>query len=220
MVRYLNMTIDYLEGRIIPTEYESMIESNDNLYQWIQRMVPAGKQFSYCTPPSKELVFYPYYIREVMRVHGRLSWGGPKGTPSYHYHIHTAVLQLFTYAFPDIQISPDTRVSTMHELSLAAVPSYIGGSEVLQSNIIGILLESVPLDLPLPKQKQLAKERIKKAFHIEGNRHPYWIQSPEWPMRNGVPMRYLRTEKVNSEHKRHIFQDIENGESRIVEDFH
>lgn len=219
MAHYQNTTIDYLEGRILPAEYESMIENDEGLYRWIQNMVPDGKQFSYCTPPSKELVFYPYDIRDVMKVHERLSYGGPKGTPSYHYHIHAAILHLFTVAFPNIQITADKRFSVMRELCLSAVPSYIGGSEVVQHNIIGKLLENIPVNLPISKQRQLAKVRIREAFHIEDNKYPRWIQAPEWPINNGKPMKYLKTVRVNSEFLQHFFVDDDTGDVKVVDDF-
>lgn len=220
MVHFQNMTIDYLEGRILPAEYERMIDDDNGLYCWIQNIVPEGKQFSYVTPPSKELIFYPYDIRDVMRVHERLSYGGPKGTPSYHYYIHEAILQLFTTAFPDIQINADKRLSVLKDLSLFAVPSYIGGAEVAQENIIGKLLQDIPLEYSFSKQKQLVKERIKKAFYIEGNKYPRWIQDPEWPVSNGKPMKYVATTKVNREFVQHHFIDVDTGEERIVNDFH
>lgn len=219
MPDYQDLTIRYLAGKIAPSDYETLIEKNDALYQWIQELVPEGKQFSYCTPPSHELNYYPYDIRNVMKVHERLDYGGPKGSLGYHYYIHQEIADLVKMAFPEMSIDVDVRPQILNRLRITACPRYIGGTEVAQNNILGQVLSDISMEWTPQKQVKAAKERIKAAFHIEGNRYPHWIQEPEWPVNNGIPMKYLETIPINKEFVQHIFVDTETGEVRMIQDF-
>ena len=120
--------------------------------------------------------------------------------------------------FPDDDITVDNSIKELYGLFLDCVPSYIGGREA-EALIEGIF-SSVSDDLPKTKRKALITQKIKEAFHIEGRKHPYWIQEPEWPFSNSKPMKYVKTVKVNSEKSHHYFVDVYTGEERIVEDFH
>lgn len=217
---YFQITLDYIEGRIKPYDYEAMLDHDDALYQWIQSIVPAGKTIRIINRLLLAPEDHPYDIRLVLKKYEAIDEGGPRGTLSYHYYIHDHIVSLVRNAFPSISMIVDTRPAMLHDLELFACPSYIGGREVAESCILAEVLGDIPVDWSESKRNREAKARIKKAFHIEGNKHPFWIQAPEWPMSNGVPMRYLKTEKTNSEYKRHHFQDVETGEVRIVEDFH
>ena len=35
------------------------------------------------------------------------------------------------------------------------------------------------------------KRAIREAFHIQPRKRPGWVQDPEWPFRNGKPLRFL-----------------------------
>lgn len=217
---YLKMTIDYIEGRLSPHEYEVLLDHNDDLYQWIQNLVPPGKSIRIF---NRELLIsqeYPYDIRLVLKKYEALDEGGPKGSLSYHYFIHQHIASIVHTAFPNIPMIVDARPAMLRELGLFVCPNYIGGREVNESCILSNILGDIPTNWSTAKRNKEAKDRIKKAFHVEGNKYPRWIQSPEWPMNNGIPMRYVKTQTVNPEHVQHIFQDIRTGEQRIIDDFH
>ncbi len=217
---FQQLTLDYLEGRITPADYENMIESDCGLFEWIQSILPEDKTYSKWNLEQACLVHYPYNIREIMQLHEALDHGGPKGALSYHYHIHHEVDKIMRHAFPELEIHTDPRPEVLRELSMFAVPSYIGGKEVAEHNILGKLLEDIPMNLSVTAQKKLAKERAKEAFHITGNKYPHWIQSPEWPLHNGKPMKFVKTTKINSEMVCHQFIDEESGTITEVLDFH
>lgn len=217
---YLQLTLDYVEGRITPSEYEAMLESDDQLYQWIQSIVPDGKEIRIVNRKLFKPESFPFDIRLALKKYEALDEGGPRGTLSYHYHIHHEVAQLIGEALPDLQLSVDPKPAILRELQLFAIPDYIGGKEVCESRILTTLLADIPVEWSESKRNKAAKDRVKQAFHIEGRKRPYWIQNPEWPMSNGVPMRYEKTTRVNREFVQHHFSDIETGEVRIVDDFY
>ena len=220
MIDYLGMVVGYLEGKMQPTEFERMLEENDELYLWMQSIVSAEAKICYCDPPSHELGYYPYNIRLFMKLHERLDYGGPKGSLSYHYYIHREILKLVKAAFPELRFTADMRPAILKDLELKACPGYIGGSEVAKSNILGKLLSDIPIEWSLSKQVKTARERIKAAFYIEGNHYPRWIQAPEWPISHGKPMKFLESVRINPEFLQHHFIDVDTGEVRIVNDFH
>jgi hypothetical protein len=216
---YQQITLDYIEGRLSPADYEEMVETDDALYCWFQSIVPKDKYFYYRETGQAEPVFIPYDIRVDMKRHERIDFGGPKGSLGYHHYIHKSITNLFRLAFPQLNVTVDTRLEILNELSMLACPDYIGGSEVAQYNILGALLSDIPVELVKSKRTKIAKERIKQAFHIEGQNYPRWIQDPEWPVYNGKPMKFVKTIRVNREHKQHVFVDVDDGTTRTVDDF-
>lgn len=215
----LSLVVDYIEGRIEPANFEQMLCEDAELYNFLQALVPANKEIKIFNVILQKPVAEPYTIKGVLRKYEALDQGGPKGTPAYHYFIHAQIANLVCDAFPNLQIIPDSRLEQMYSLALQACPDYIGGKEVAENNVIGQILSDIPQELSKTKKLQEAKARIKAAFHIEGRNYPRWIQPPEWPVHNGVPMKYLKTVKINSEYVQHHFEDINSGEIRVVDDF-
>lgn len=217
---YKFATIEYIEGRIKPKEFELMIESDQELNDFLNGLAPEDRQLSEYIVEKKCFVKHPYSIRTFMRLHESLDEGGPKGSPSYHYHIHREISRLIANVFPDISLTPDSSLETIYYLALTATPDYIGGKEVAEANVIGGILEKIPQNLSKTKLQKEAKTQIKAAFHIEGRKRPYWLQPPEWPVNNGVPLRYLKTVKKNPEFVQHYFEDVSTGQIRVVDDFY
>lgn len=217
---YQKVTVDYLEGRISPAEFEEMVETDDALYAWFQNIVPSKMTCCVYDPVTWKQKSVPYDIRIVFKNHERLDHGGPKGSVAYHYYLQLEIAKLIRGAFPDLVFVMDKRLQRMNALRFDCCPSYIGGAEVAKYNILGELIESIPLEWSITKQKKVLKNRIKEAFHITGREYPHWIQSPEWPVSNGKPMKYIKTTKVNPEYVQHHFVDTDSKEERIVDDFY
>jgi len=143
-----------------------------------------------------------------------------KGSLSYHLNMHSWIVGLVQRHCPELSLTVDDALDEKHDFMLDVCPEYIDGSEVDESGIIERIIDEVSDDMPESKQKKLIREKIKEAFHIEGRKFPCWIQSPEWPMSNGKPMKFIKTvKKHGGELREHHFVDVETGEERIVEDF-
>lgn len=92
--------------------------------------------------------------------------------------------------------------------------------------VIENILDGIPRDLSLTKRRQLCKERIKQAFHIEGNKFPRWVQGGEWPIgQNNKPMKFIGQKRKRGKgydqmlYTLYTFEDVETGEQKIVEQF-
>ena len=215
----LSLVVDYIEGRVEPAIFEQMLCEDVALYDFLQSLVPCGKEIGDYDVQLGEYKVEPYTINGILKQYEALDQGGPKGTPAYHYYIHTEIVNLVRTAFPDMQITPDDKPKQRKWLAMEACPDYIGGKEVAENNIIGKILDGIPQELSKTKKLQEAKARIKAVFHIEGKNYPRWIQPPEWPVKNGVPLKYIKTIKIESEYVQHYFEDVASGEIRVVDDF-
>lgn len=218
MSEFLSKCIDYVEGKMIAESFESLLEKDSDLLEWLQSIVPSGKTMYIWDETENTVVQRPYRISDVLKDHESIQSGGPRGSVSYRYVVHKEITNLLKEAFPELNLIPDHSLKDDFDLCLDACPQYIGGVEIAKANIIGALLSTIPNTLSKANRKKEAKLKILEAFHIEGKKYPKWKQEPEWPVYNGKPMKFVRTEKVNSEVSIHYFVDVETGVSRSVED--
>lgn len=225
---FLRDAIYYVEGKIDHIAFEERIEKDDALYKWFQSIIPKGKMIKYLDytlvweggePYNYDLIKVaekPFDVRLLMAV--ECSPGSPKGTVYYHYTLQKEIFRLLMEAFPNIKISRDKKLEDDYYISLDACPSYIGGKEIAEANIIGKIIDSIPRTLSKTARQKECRRKLKEIFHIEGKRYPNWIQEPEWPLYEGRPMKYIRTEKHNSEVRMHYFVDVETGVEKAVFD--
>lgn len=104
----------------------------------------------------------------------------------------------------------------MH-LAVKAVPQYLFSEEAcifIEKEIINKL----PSDLSKSQKIKIIKEECRKLFYIDGRRYPHWVQSSEWPVRNGKPLRYLRS-KRDGELVTYYFEDVDTKEITEIEQF-
>lgn len=60
------------------------------------------------------------------------------------------------------------------------------------------------------------KELIEKAFHIQKGHYPKWVQEPEWPVHEGIPLKFKR-QSNDGELFYFYFEDISTGEILTIE---
>lgn len=218
MNAFLSQCIDYIEGKLEVGTFEELLENDSDLLEWLQSIVPSTKTMYIFDSSINNVVQRPYRIETMLQECESIQVGGPKGSLEYRYVVHKEISDLITEAFPELNIVRDSSLKDDFELSMDVCPQYIGGVEIASANIIGALLATVPRTLSKANRKKEAKEKILKAFHIEGKKYPKWRQEPEWPVYNGSPMKFVRTERVNSEVNIHYFVDVESGSERSIED--
>lgn len=230
---YKQFVIDYVEGRVTPVEFEKRLDIDVCLGNWLQSIVPEGKLLKYrdfddwkMGEPHPWPINYgkftartvAYSVALALWRYEALDEGGPKGTVSYHYHVHNEITKLMTEVFPELELIQSKKPKALREMQWDVCPEYIDGKEIAEHNIVGSILDALPEELPKSKKIQLARQKIREAFHLEGKKHPYWRQPAQWPVHNGKPMKYEKTVKVNSELVQHHFVDPETGDVRIVDD--
>lgn len=217
-MNYKQMVLDYLEGRMEYHDFQNEIDNNADFIQWFQYVVPSTCFSS--TIPTPENNFkgeqIPFDLKADLKL---LEHFNPKGSLAFQLNFQSLMSRLIKEAFPDIHFKVDPTIDNMYTLILEAVPSYIGGAELSRSGFIERMIQELPDDWSKTKKIKELRERIKAAFHIEGRNYPHWVQSPEWPLSNGKPMKYVKTTvKYKGEWYQHHFVDVDTGEETIVDD--
>lgn len=218
--------IDFIEGRIEPTEFLNNCYSNDKIFDWIQSIVPQGltcykniihREYN----DNGELIsiwaeqqVVPFNIRLVVKqfMESEESYVGKL------YNIHSYISSFVLKVFPNEHIVPSKKLKERVNLILSSCPDSIGGDEIEKLGIFESLIDSLPNGLSKPKREKLLRSKIKELFHISNNKYPHWLQAPEWPVNNGVPMRFLYQKKTPIGYK-YYFEDIISGEIRTIEQF-
>ena len=215
--------IDFVEGRVLPCDFIAEINKSNEILDWVQSIVPPQIKGSIAVPIESDdpririkNIPVPYNIYDAFK---KFEYPGfRKNSLGYQLNVHSEISRIMVAAFPEKRLVPDEKTRKMFRFLLEVCPSYIGGSEVDESGILEEVVTSIPKELSKTARQRWAKERIKELFHVEGRHRPYWIQEPEWPMYQGKPMKYIRTERINKEMQNHFFVDEETGTERIVLD--
>lgn len=116
--------------------------------------------------------------------------------------------------FVDPNVEKYLKYDEDYELALDSVPEYLDGEEAC-AFIDMEIFSKLPLNLTKSEKKKFIKSECKRLFHIDGNKIPHWIQSCEWPIRNGSPCKYLKCKK-EGDMAQFIFQDISTKEEIII----
>lgn len=223
--------IDFVEGRISVPEMLRQTEEKPELLDWLTSI--ADPKFKTYTV-QKETVegFYPRYTpiehpfdaKLQIQVYVYEGQGGGGSELGRHLNIHGYFSQVITTAFPDDGI---VVAETLHEkfmFMLDACPQYIGGHEV--DHLLDELLEEIPAELSKTKRAKLYKEKIKAMFHVTGKKFPCWVQDAQWPISpSGRPMRFLEQKRkkgkayANMLYTQFVFEDVDTGEIRVIEQF-
>jgi len=148
-----------------------------------------------------------------------------------HYNIYQEFRWAVRCAFrgQEREIGRNERLSNeylcKYNFTYYACPSYIGGGTAVDA-LLKEIEKSIPEDLSRTKRVKLFKNRIKETFHIDSNKYPRWIQSPEWPLgEDGVPMKFISQKRGKGKeydtmlYTEFLFEDVKTGEKKTVAQF-
>ena len=182
-----------------------------------QRRTLPGTMLEAIDAPCERTVYVPYDVRAIW---AELQEDSRPGTLSARLNLHGWITDMLERYRPDLSFTPDDSLEKLHDLLLTACPECVDGPEVWDSGILERLIAELPEGLRRPQRVKLLKERIAQAFHLAPKaKRPRWLQNPDWPVHEGRPMRFLRTEKQHGGEKLlHHFIDDETGMERVVED--
>ncbi len=137
------------------------------------------------------------------------------GTLEDNLNLFGILKHFYGYKYPD-----DTLTTKYHDafsLYLDAIQDCFEGPEV--DGLVNEIIEKyLPLQ-PKTRRKKEAKEAVRKAFHVENRKRPYWIQGAEWPMGEDSPMRFVKRVQ-RGEQVDYYFEDVKTGVARIVTQYY
>ena len=143
----------------------------------------------------------------------------PRRSSSYSVGDYLNVFGVLEYAYsywhPDFNFTD--KYQQDYSLYLDAFGDYFEGPEV--EHIVKKIVEEVYDVKPNSKRLSEAKRKIKIMFHVEGNRRPRWIQGPEWPYGKHSPMKYISRKEI-PDGMAYLFEDVDTGEQRTVEQYY
>jgi hypothetical protein len=121
----------------------------------------------------------------------------------------------------EVTFHPAKRFGSVYRLILKAVPEYLDPPlEFMTEKIV-----PVDRDLSDAKKTKLIKERLKEFFKYV-DKPPKWIQSPDWPIRDGKPLVFVGQLSIDAPELFHdkgaayLFFDPANGDFETVAQFH
>lgn len=218
--------VDFAEGRIDVPAMLAETEKRPELLDWLTSIAdPKFKtvvvhretdEDGYTTFTPEELPFdAKLYLKVEMEAVRSCMLGR-------HLNIHYLFSRILMTAFPDDGIVMDMTLDKKFNFMLDACPEYIGGPEV--DHLLDGLLEEIPAELSKAKRVKLYKEKVKALFPMVSKKYPRWVQEAEWPISpSGKPMRFVE-QKKGKDYKitmqtYYIFEDVDTGEIRTVEQF-
>lgn len=212
--------LDFVEGRVKPEEFIETCEKSDEVFDWIQKVVPKQKMFykKIIINGQIERKEFPYDIRCVWQdflyeakghtMLGRL------------LNLHSEMTKLYKESFPNERINPDKTIEEKFNFFLEACPEYIGSDAPEMEILLEGLYKELPENLSKTGKIKLFKQNLKSLFHVEGHKYPRWLQEPEWPLSaTGKPMRFTGQKKINEDMNVYWFEDVDTKEKKKIIQF-
>ena len=212
--------LDFVEGRVKPEEFIETCEKSDEVFDWIQKVVPKQKMFykKIIINGQIERKEFPYDIRCVWQdflyeakghtMLGRL------------LNLHSEMTKLYKESFPNERINPDKTIEEKFNFFLEACPEYIGSDAPEMEILLEGLYKELPENLSKTGRVKLFKQNLKSLFHVEGQKYPRWLQEPEWPLSpTGKPMRFTGQKKINSDMNVYWFEDVDTKKKKKIIQF-
>lgn len=119
------------------------------------------------------------------------------------------------YEIPNV---PTLIYQKVFNFRLDIQPSYVN---IEDDEFLDKIIDSVPKELTDGQRKKWLKDKIKTLFKYE-NKPPRWIQDPEWPIIEGVPLIFKSQSKAknNDERVSYKFFNPCNNEEVVIEQFY
>lgn len=206
----------FLEGEMGMDEFLPLLKSDELLRNDIRSLIPPNatnnrehglwKVYSYSTAQK-----YNFDMLQLLEQMFRLDSSIPD-----NLNIFGTLRRVYCYFHPDT-VCTSVYHDSFH-LYLDATGEYFDGPEV-NAQVMKIIEKALELNTA-SKRKQYAKQAIRESFHIDkGCPYPRWIQGAEWPMGEFSPMRYI-SRKRKGECVQYLFEDVDTGVKKIVEQYY
>lgn len=220
--------IDFAQGLISVPDMLARTEAEPALLAWLNGIVPEGTVTCVVHTVTEDDGYTRYIPEDVpftAEIFLREELGRRRKSNLGHaLNIHSTFSHFVADAFPEENIVIDQTLSKKFDFMLDACPEAVDGPEV--ENVIEALLESLPQDLSKAKRVKLFKERLRELFPTAGGKWPRWVQGAEWPLGSGgKPMRFLEQKRrkgkeyANMLYTHFIFEDVDTGEQRIIDQY-
>ena len=190
---------DFVEGKIDIQAFKYEFEHNGILKETLKNDPLCPQSTDYLPPDSKNIIQF-LEKNNWAKIGGQLCvWGEIERF-------------LVRYNYPH---KPTRGYSDRYGFLLDIQPRWLDISD--ESFLSDKIISKAPEGLTRPKRIAWCKAKIKQLFKYEKS-WPRWIQSPEWPIINGMPLIFKKqiNDKRDSEKVDFIFYDPDTGEEHII----
>lgn len=218
----MQIVFDFVEGKIPFDEFWKAWTFMPEIGRWLDKVANLSET---PTPPSEEMPFSGYRASikkycggSVVSFLKKQVYSPTKSTSPkclIQSSIFIGVTVALTTAYPNVKPTDYYLKESNFYTNVAG--DAIGGLEV--DNYIEDLLQEFPPAMGKVKRLTAAKEKLRRAFHIEGRKYPRWAQAAEWPMGKNSPMAFVQ-QKRDGDLVMFTFQDVDTKEKRVVEQFY
>jgi hypothetical protein len=204
-----------LTGQMEMSEFLRLLKSDSRIQQEVRDLVPADavgneshpiwKKYSFSTMEKYGFDLY----RLLLHLH-KFDLSIPD-----NLNIWDSIGCFYAYLHPEVELT--NAYHDAFDLYLSAIMDCFDGPEV-RHLVLKVIQDAC--DQPTKKKRlEYAKSEIRSLFHVVGTSRPRWIQGPEWPMGKYSPMQYV-SKKNRGEVVLYLFQDVDTGEVRTVEQYY
>ena len=209
----MNALEEMLTGRMDMRNFLKLLKNDDELKLYIKTLIPDYVK-NIKEHPFWEKLSYPYtvlkrmdydlmqYIEKEFKMNGSI--------PD-NLRIWSLLYRVYKFEHPNLTYT-NRYEDECHFYLLAVGDSYEG--EEVDHVIEKIINDTVNIS-PKTKRVKAAKEKLREAFHIEGQKRPRWIQGAEWPCGIDSPMQFVG-QKTKGEEVTYTFKDVTTGEIREI----
>jgi len=190
---------DFVEGKTDITAFKFAFENNKCLKETLNSDPLCPQNTRYLPTGSKNIIQYLESIDWVKRGGQLCVWGEIERF-------------LVRYNYPH---NPTKDYREKFNFLLDIQPRWL---DILDEKfLIDEVISKIPEGLTKGKKIAWCKTRIKQLFQYEKS-YPRWVQSPEWPIVDGIPLIFKKQEndKNDSEKVNFIFYNSSDGEEHIV----
>ena len=201
----MKQVFDFVQGKLSYDEFEAEFTLHPEIWTWVQQLIPqditdAGCPFRAIYHNMQGLETNQFNVYSTIMAFGYSSIYGR----NVAYDLIRALVQ---YNYPEMKCQRPPEQSSediLDQLNL----DYIGGPEV----------DEIVKEIIWTHQqngKAAVKKELKAAFYLSGRKHPVWVQEPEWPAINGIPMKFL-SQQSDGDKFTFKFQSLDANVIRII----
>ena len=213
----MNTIEQMLTGKMEMSEFLAQLKSDTALQNEIRNLVPEEAAHNGSHPLWQRYSYEAfrncgYDFLQVVRRHLVHRFDGTIGA---NLNVWSTIHKVYSYYHPELPYT--NKYLETFDLYLDVIRDCFEGPEV-QPLVEKIVLDAMEIKLK-GKRRESAKKEVERLFHVTDGKRPRWIQGAEWPMGVNSPMKYI-SRKSKGELVQYLFEDVDTGARRTVEQFY
>lgn len=209
----MDAVYEYLALKLDAPAFCRLLQTDDALIARIQAKIPASRDIRdeawKASPMNPRAFAHDEFDLRRMLTRGYYHVAGVHRCST----AYRLLWELFASEYPEVE-----RASWYSEVSLLAMDTVPEAVDSLEAGELLFGMMEKAMEMPKKERKAFVKGQVAQAFHLnEVKKKPQWLQSSEWPVRNGRPLRFV-LQKIEEDGglAHYVFEDPETREWTVV----